>query len=543
MSKTIRRRSGRGAASALAGVLCAAALLGLAASAEAQSVVPGRPVSTVTIGTNLVQQIPQSFLGLSINEEEMEDFTNQPAFLNIINDILDPPSSGAGPFVLRVGGTYSDSSYWQGDQSQVLPEYQDDSGLEYTLNQGWMNSLAGVMQATGGKAIINVNAVAHDPQMAADVVRAAEQTLPAGSLMAVAIGNEPNLYTLANNTVANNTAWVRAFTPDQYSSVFGSYAQTLRKDFPTLTLAGPESSGATTNWTSQLLQADAGQVGLVTSHVYPLNACDTPGNGFYPTIGHYLTNTLVSETTSSLAQLLTLAHSIGLPYRLTELGSATCNGVSGVNDTFATSLWVINQLFSFITAGLDGVNVHLRTNEPNTAIMNTGAGLQAEPLLYGMAAFVDALQPNDVLTGTSGQLQPNVDIWPVYGSDGWHVALVNYTASSQLVELSLPATGTGTITQLTAPSPTSSAVTFGGQTITSNGTWSGPLNVVDSEPVNGTYPVVLPPASAAIFDVAAAPGTTITAQAKTKAKTTKNAKAKRPNAAAKLPTKRARARS
>jgi hypothetical protein len=499
----------------------AAGLLGLllvAAAAVASPVVPGRPVSTADVTTNLVHAVPRSFLGFSMNVEEMEGFTDPPAdsaFTSIINNVLN--TNGNGPFVLRLGGTYIDSSYWDGDEGLVLPMYQANPAFSVNLDQAWMDSLANVVRLTGSKVILNVNAEAHSPQMASDFIADAEQTLPAGSLSAVAIGNEPDDYNNPIIPVARNAAWARGLTPATYASIFGNYARALHATVASIPLAGPESTGGESNWTSTLLQRDAGQVGLVTSHVYPLNACAPPGSPTYPSVFKYLQNSLVQGTTASLDSLTQLAANLNLPYRLTELGSGTCGGLNGVNNTFATSLWVVNQLFSFISAGLDGVNVHLRADTPNTAIEqdpNLTSGLQAEPLLYGLAAFTDALEPDDVLTQVTGQIQPNVSVWAVYGSEGWHLVLVNGSSSSQLIDLTVPATGAMSLTPLSAPSPWSSQVTFGGQTITPQGTWSGALDTTDVQPSNGVYPVVLGPASATIAAVGAAPGTSITAAIK-----------------------------
>jgi hypothetical protein len=184
-----------------------------------------------------------------------------------------------------------------------------------------------------------------------------------------------------------------------------------------------------------------------------------------------------------------------------------------------------------MSAGLDGVNIHLRGDTPNTAIEhnpNLTSGLQAEPLLYGLAAFADALEPNDVLTAVTGQIQPNVSVWAVYGSEGWHLVLVNGSSSTQLIDLTVPATGAMTLTPLSAPSPWSNQVTFGGQTITPQGTWSGALDTTEVQPSNGVYPVVLGPASATIADVSAAPGTTITAAIKRHTKVKKKSIRQKP---------------
>jgi hypothetical protein len=145
-----------------------------------------------------------------------------------------------------------------------------------------------------------------------------------------------------------------------------------------------------------------------------------------------------------------------------------------------------------------------------------------------------------VLTDVTGQIQPNVSVWAVYGSEGWHLVLVNGSASSQLIDLSVPATGAMTLTPLSSPSPWSGQVTFGGQTITPAGTWSGAFDTTEVQPANGVYPVVLPPASATIADVSAAPGTTIAAavkgQSTVRRKQTDKSSQKRP-AKAKQPAK------
>jgi hypothetical protein len=488
-------------------------LLFAPAAASAASVVPGRPVSTANVTTTWLQAVPQSYLGFSMNVEEMEGFTEEPAFASIINNVLNTGASGNGPFVLRLGGTYVDSSYWENDEDEVLPMYQAANAFSVYLDQTWMNSLASTVQQTGSKVILNVNAVAHSPQMAADMLGDAESTLPNGSLIAAAIGNEPDDYNLPIIPVARNKAWDRALTPANYASIFSSYAKYLSQKFPGLPLAGPESTGLTSGWTSTLLQDDANQVGLVTSHIYPLNACATPGSAEYPTLFKYLQNSLVSETTQYLQSLMQLATNRNLPYRLTELGSGTCGGLWGVNNTFVTSLWVLNQLFSFMAAGLDGVNIHLRADTPNTAIQQvtgTTSGLQAEPMLYGLAAFTDALEPNDVLTQVTGAVQPNVSVWAVYGSDGWHLVLINGTATDQLVDLNVPATGVMSLTSLDASAPWATTATFGGQTINPDGTWSGAFNQTQVQPSGGVYPVVVPSTSAVIADVAAAPGTNVT---------------------------------
>ena len=228
--------------------------------------------------------------------------------------------------------------------------------------------------------------------------------------------------------------------------------------------------------------------------------------------------------------MITIAENADIPFRLTEFDSATCGGTLGVSNTFVTSLWMINQLFSLLQAGVSGVNLHLNPTLANAMILQTSSsttGLEPRPSLYGMAAFNSALQPDDVMTQVTGSIQPNVSVWSLHGSEGWSLALVNSSSTSQLVDLSIPATGQMTVTPLTASAPWSTTAAFGGQTIDDDGEWSGAPNASDVQPAGGVYPIVLPPTSAAIAHVAAAPGVTITAAIKHRANKKRRAKKQR----------------
>ena len=193
------------------------------------------------------------------------------------------------------------------------------------------------------------------------------------------------------------------------------------------------------------------------------------------------------------------AHTAGIPYRLTELGSSTCLGLPAVTDTFATSLWGLDQLYQLVAAGVDGVNFHLRSNEPNSAIHATsGIGLSAEPLLYGIAAFSSTLGPNAQLNQVNGVLPNNVKVWAVQSDSGYSLALINDTTQRERVQVAMPTTLPMTAKALTAPTPWSMSATFGGQTISNLGQWQGNAITQTVTPVTGTYSFTIPPDSAEI---------------------------------------------
>ena len=149
--------------------------------------------------------------------------------------------SGDGPFVLRVGGTYADSAYWNNEIAHIMPQYVAPVADRVFLNNSWLQSLATEVSETGSDVILNVNAAAHYPEMALDFIKAAERILPAGRLSAVAIGNEPNLYPLGfDGIIKGDVTWVNNFSPFRYDTLFSQYAKLIKRSLPNLPLAGPE---------------------------------------------------------------------------------------------------------------------------------------------------------------------------------------------------------------------------------------------------------------------------------------------------------------
>lgn len=489
---------------AAAAILLAAAPAGARARHASQPV----PTSRVTVTGTALHAVPTSFLGLSMNVEEMEDYTEQPAFPQFVK-LITP--SGDGPFVLRVGGTFADTAYWNGEISQIMPQYIAPSYDRVTLDDAWLQSLATAVSNTnavspaGANVILNVNAAAHDPQMALNLVEAtqrvfAEDNLPSGTLSAVAIGNEPNLYPQGYDGITrNNASWVKRFNATRYDTLFWTYANLFRRHLPSLTLAGPELSMPSGSWLSALLADDPGEVGLATEHYYAYNACVAAGSTNYPVLHKYFQATDISQATAAFAPAIAAAHGAGIPFRLTELGSSTCLGLPAVTDTFATSLWGLDQLYSFVAAGVDGVNFHLRANEPNTSIQAIpGTGLDAQPLLYGIAAFASTLGPNAQLNQVTGVLPNNLKVWAVQSDNGYSLALINDTLQRERVQLTMPTTAPMTVKALTAPTPWSQSASFGGQTISSAGAWQGTASTQTVTPVAGTYWFTIPPDSAEI---------------------------------------------
>jgi DNA-binding NarL/FixJ family response regulator len=77
-----------------------------------------------------------------------------------------------------------------------------------------------------------------------------------------------------------------------------------------------------------------------------------------------------------LAILKVGTQSIGVPYRMSECNSFYNGGASGVSDSYASSLWVIDFLFNCVQGGASGVNFHGGGDGPGyTPIADNGSNV------------------------------------------------------------------------------------------------------------------------------------------------------------------------
>ena len=374
---------------------------------------------TVSIGSEW-RAIPASYLGLSVEYNELPMYERFAESFRRLLAVLRPPGDHS-PVSLRIGGESADSTFWGPDPSRlVAPSYRQ--GHPYVIDEAWMTQLAALVQGTGVTVMLDLNAAAHSPRMAAVVAEAAEQALPARSLGQFTIGNEPELYSrgLVGLTQAKRggpNAWAFSFTYNDYGALFSAYAGAIERAVRGAPLAGPEGIGRGSHWVGSLLASEKHGISMVTEHLYPnFHGCALPGDPEYPCAAAYLSDSVAEGLATWEGFVQAAMRGSGLPLRLTEVGTSVCGGVKGQSDTFATALWAPDMLFNMITHGIAGVNVHIRANGfANTALdYSSSAGIYAEPLYYGMALFARTLGPSARVMRTSiGAGQPGLKVWAV----------------------------------------------------------------------------------------------------------------------------------
>ena len=211
-----------------------------------------------------------------------------------------------------------------------------------------------------------------------------------------------------------------------------------------------------------------------------------------------------------------VAHAHGSSLRIDELNSVSCGGKRGVSDTFASALWILDTLFQFVHAGIDGVNIHTFAHaiyEP-FAFSRAGGRWHADvkPLYYGLLAFARAAPVGSRLLPTFISPQPRLRVWATRSPDGTVSLLLIDEGRRGLTVAALPPGPVQGASAQTLQAPRLGAkadVTLGGQSVapeTTTGQLSGPLtSAALPAAIHGRYLIRVAPASATLVTFATRP--------------------------------------
>lgn len=489
----------------------------LLASAAATAAPAARAdtIAASVSSTPASQALPDGFLGVSFEFRALHQYTGRdpravdPVMVNLLNGL----APGSAPS-LRVGGDSTDGTWWP--IRGVVPP----GGIYYRLTPGWLRSAHALAAALRTRMILGLNLAAGRPAIAAAEARAFVSGIGRRSIQALEIGNEPDLYGVfpwyRDRRGRLHRSRSTHYGVGDYTREFSRFGQLL----PHIPLAGPSVSGP--SWLGKLARFIGAEkrLGMVTYHRYPLRACTTdPSQASYPSIAHLLADSSSAGLANALAPFVTVAHRHRLPFRLTEINTASCQGLAGVSDTFASALWALDAMFNLAHRNVDGVNFHMLPGshyELFTPSQAAGGAWQAfvHPIYYGLYMFAQAFPVGARLVSVSAPAGPT-KVWATQAGDGTvHVALINEDPSAEHdVQVQVPgSTSTGNVETLTAPSLSSTdGVTLGGQTFgdeTSTGTLPGPPATSAAVPVTGTYTVALAAGSAALLTIPGGAGGT-----------------------------------
>lgn len=497
------------AAVALLAALCGAVVVGCGATRRRPAVGSSGQV-TVTVRAADPRPIPASFLGLSTEAWEIPHYARYDATLSRVIGLV--RTGAERTFLLRIGGDSADLSRWVGDGEPVPP-------WAYPLTRAWLAEARRLVSRTGARVILDLNVADRAPAIEARWAKRFVAAMPAGSVAALEVGNEPDLFTRDSHHARLATAPaaavhryfqpVKGYSSSDYAAAFAHYARAIHRLLPGMPLQGPSLGAPNVSWVTPLLAHDRAQLSAVTVHRYPLNACVTdPSSPLFPTIRRLLSPSSSRGLAASVRPALAAAHRDGVPLQVNELNDVTCGGRRGVSGTFADALWTPDVLFELLQAGVDGVNLHMRATPLNTPFRLTARGLLARPELYGLALFKRTVGPGAQLEHADVSAPAGADLtaWPVRVSGArLHVLLLNKGAHAERVTLHAAGRGPASLQRLRAPSPSATShITLADRHIGADARWHGRRSTSRIAAAHGSYRMTVPAYSAALLAFSAA---------------------------------------
>jgi hypothetical protein len=439
--------------------------------------------ATVSIGTTSGQPISATFMGLSHEwgtaQTMMGDSTT--GVDNIYRQLLQNLTAyGSGPIYLRIGGDSTDKT---GEPTSTTTQ-----------------PFAELAKALGVKFSLGVNLGADNVNLAVNQAKAYVSQMPTGSLDAIEIGNEPDLY-------AQSGMRSSPYEYQDYVADFNTWKTNIVPVLPTGTkLMGP--SWARTGWlpnTQSYDSTEASALAIFSQHYYVANGeANNPDDIL-------LTPIAATAGPSAVAAAVATTHLFGLPFRMGEMNSLYNGGELGISNTFQSALWSVDTMFEYANVGVDGVNWHggggsytyFELQAAPAGSAKTFTLTAVNPLYYGLLFFQAA-------TGNSAHLLPvtldtkaNLKAWATVDAAGTpRLALINKDESSAgTVDITLSGYSHAQIYRLTAPAyQSTSGVTFAGQTFdgSTTGVIQGAPTVESVDVSAGMFEVSIPITSAAL---------------------------------------------
>jgi hypothetical protein len=434
---------------------------------------------SLTVTANPIGVVPSLFLGLSY-----EKLAITYGYFHGSNHNLIAMFRRLGIGVLRLGGGSVDHLLWTtgatGTHSQVT-----STNIE---------NLAAFLQATGWQCLYGINLATSTPALAAEEVSAAASAL-GNHLLGFELGNEPDAYGLPTSFFPGNWSF------EDFLERWGTFRAAVIQAAPHTPITGPATADGSdiSTWTLPFGQAvPSSELTLLTQHYYRARKQNPLASAAF----------LISpdaQLTGELATLGSGARQLGIPYRISECNSFSGGGLTGVSNSYASSLWVIDFLFDVALGGATGVNMHGGGQAPGyTPIADdSGAVIEARPEYYGLLLF--ALAGAGTLLATqlsAGNL--NATAYALQAASGSLNLVVVNKDSSQTLSLAIQtnrSVSAAALQSMNGPSLAStSGVTIQGAAVNPDGTFN-PASPTSLPVLGSEITCSIPALSAALISI------------------------------------------
>ena len=472
--------------------------LGVARASERVSAV------NVNLSASGGRPVSPDYLGLSVEYTELATYESAGHLFDRMLSLMRAHNGRALRF--RLGGTTADEVYF--NQAGPRPAFVTN------LDPAWLQQLGALARRDRLRVELTLNLAVHSPTMAVDFARAALAALPAHALGGLAVGNEPDLYKrqaryqqerIPSTLPSTPADWTDGYSPARYRSDYATYASALHEAVPSIPLSAPELTFPSLTWPDDLLGLGRLAPRVLSFHRYAAATCTRGQRARAPTPVSFLSAHYSRGLAHSLHNDIALAHAHGLQLRVSEINSISCSRTGGVASSFSTALWALDTLFEMMSAGVDGVNWHIRPDLPNSPFHIVAGRLEPLPELYALYVFGRMLGPKPRLetTTVTPRSASTLKAWSLGSSTGLRLLLIN--EGPRPVQATVAVGGAYErmlVTRLLAPSLASrSGVTFAGRRIGTDGAWHGKFRLSKIGRTNGSFVVDVAPYSAALVDV------------------------------------------
>lgn len=387
----------------------------------------------------------------------------------------------SGPLIVRIGGNSTDFT-GEPTASTARP-------------------FAEVASAVGARFTLGVNLGADNVNLAVDQANAFVSQMPAGTLDAIEIGNEPDSY-------ATSGMRPTTYTYLDYVSDFDKWKTNIKPVLP----SGTQLMGASWAWTGMLKDAqsyisdEGNSLALFSQHKYVAGGLEANP----PDI--LLTPAAATSGAQAVASAVATSHEHGIAFRMGEMNSLSNGGGPGISDAFGSALWAVDTMFEYASVGVDGVNWHSGNGgayalfefvAQSSESGNSYSLTSVRPLYYGLLLFQEATGNGARLLPVTLGTEANLTAWATVDASGT-TRLVMINKDEQLtgnVDIAANGYTHAQVLRLTAPSyQFTSGVTLAGQTFdtSTNGVIQGGQTVESIDASDGIFQIPMPITSAAL---------------------------------------------
>lgn len=488
-------------------------------------------VATVMVKTQeLGAQIPRDFLGFSIEVStvgmglpkptaqalgKIQKPADVPANANLVYALGAPGAPNAdfftlmrnlGPGVLRLGGNSQDNTCWD-PASAPHPDW-----CQGAITPGLLRLYSAAASAAGWQLILGLNLKQNSPSWAQrEVAEGIAKEIRPYQILGLEIGNEPVGF-------RGTTARPRTYSPSDYVQDALGYIHALRSS-PATSGYGFVAPANCCKWNNPgdlgtILSGLGSNLKLVSVHNYPTSTCGQRN----VTAAELLSPERIERFNALSQKLVAVARDHGLPIALAETNSASCGGMAGLSDAFASAVWGLDYMFNIARDGYVHINFHFSYRAGGSAYNPTQAfGWESgdhtqhyrnvvEPLYYAMYAFAQYASGERFLRA-SIETRSNISAFATTACPNCelHVFVINKDEGGAGKVSVRPAgvKGRASLLLLEAPSLGSRAdsVRYGRQQFDSAGHIGKPYMTQVTRGARGDYTFTLPNASAAVLSI------------------------------------------